>query len=157
MPPKIFRFFVNLYAPYMGTGIRVKYISPDYRRITVQMKHRFYNRNYVGTHFGGSLYSMTDPFYMLMLLQILGKEYLVWDKAAQIEFVTPGRGTVTAEFEINQDRIDDIVAQTENGEKYLPEFTAFVKDQAGQVVAKVTKTLYVRKKSQYRDELSEDM
>ena len=76
-----FKRKLNLYPPYWGTGIFVKKISPDFREIIVQMKMTWYNRNYVNTHFGGSLYSMTDPFFMLMLMQILGKEYIVWDKA----------------------------------------------------------------------------
>ncbi len=146
MPPKLFRHLINLYPPYVGTGIRVLFISPDYRRIKVQMKYRFYNRNYVGTHFGGSLYAMIDPFYMLMLLNILGKDYLVWDKAARIEFVKPGRTTVTADFSIDQALIDTIKAETEGGEKYLPELTVYIMDPEGEVVARGLKTLYIRKK-----------
>ncbi len=146
MPPKLFRHLINLYPPYLGTGIRVVSISPDYRHIRVQMRYRFYNRNYVGTHFGGSLYAMIDPFYMLMLLQILGKDYLVWDKAAQIEFIKPGRSTVTADFKIDQAIIDTIKSQTQDGQKYLPELTVYILDQEGEVVARGLKTLYVRKK-----------
>lgn len=146
MTPKLFRFLINLYPPYLGTGIKVTTITPDYRHVRVQMKSRFYNRNYVKTHFGGSLYSMTDPFYMLMLIQILGKDYVVWDKSACIDFVRPGRGTVTAEFRIDQPLIDTIKAKTRSGAKYLPELSVEVRDQAGNVVARVSKTLYVRKK-----------
>jgi acyl-coenzyme A thioesterase PaaI-like protein len=146
MTPALFRLLTNCYPPYWGTGISVKRISPDYRRLTIQMKSRFYNRNYVGTHFGGSLYAMTDPFYMLMLIQILGPGYLVWDKSARIDFIRPGRGTVTAEFRIDQAQIDTILSQTASGRKYLPELPVEVKDQYGELVARVIKTLYIRKK-----------
>jgi acyl-coenzyme A thioesterase PaaI-like protein len=110
------------------------------------MKMRWYNRNYVGTHFGGSLYAMVDPFYMLMLIQILGKDYVVWDKSAHIKFVKPGKGTVTADFQLDRSTIDDIVARTADGEKYLRDLVVPIKDEAGELVARVVKTLYVRRK-----------
>jgi hypothetical protein len=137
---------LNLYPPYWGTGVVVKKISPDFREAVVQMKMKWYNRNYVGTHFGGSLYSMTDPFLMLMLMQILGKEYIVWDKAAHIDFIKPGRGTVTAKFVIDDEQIEDIVIKTADGQKYLPEFTVDIKDRTNSIVARVIKILYIRKK-----------
>ena len=74
------------------------------------MKLRWWNRNYVGTQFGGSLYSMCDPFFMLILVEALGPRYVVWDKAATIRFRRPGRGTVHATFHIPQERIDEIRA-----------------------------------------------
>ncbi|MDA8138053.1 MAG: DUF4442 domain-containing protein [Desulfobacteraceae bacterium] len=146
MTPALFRLLINCYPPYWGTGISVKRLSSDYRRLTIQMKSRFYNRNYVGTHFGGSLYAMTDPFYMLMLIQNLGKEYWVWDKSASIDFIKPGRGPVTAEFRIDQALIDTIYSQTAEGQKYLPELPVEVKDQNGEIVARIIKTLYIRRK-----------
>lgn len=115
------------------------------------MKMRFYNRNYVNTHFGGSLYAMTDPFYMLMLIQILGKEYVVWDQASTIDFIRPGRGTVTARFVITQELISDILKNTNEGQKYIPELTVNIIDEKGRTVASVLKTLYIRKRSRRND------
>lgn len=112
------------------------------------MKMRFYNRNYVNTHFGGSLYAMTDPFYMLMLIQILGKEYVVWDKSANIAFIRPGKGTVTARFSIDQDIISDIIGKTTEGQKYMPTFLVDIVDEQGNTVARVFKKLYIRKKQE---------
>ena len=121
-------------------------MSADYKEIIVHMKMRWYNRNYVNTHFGGSLYAMTDPFFMVMLIQVLGKQYIVWDKAVHIDFVKPGRGKVTARFIIKEEQIDNILEKTADGQKYLPEFSVDIKDEAGDTVARVTKTLYIRKK-----------
>lgn len=146
MHPAVLKFLLNVYPPYLGTGIVVERIDPDYRQIVVRMKMRWYNRNYVNTHFGGSLYAMTDPFYMLMLMHILGDGYVVWDKAAHIDFVRPGRGTLKTRFVITEDRIREIVAHTGGGEKYLPEFVVTVRNEADEPVASVTKILYVRKK-----------
>jgi len=147
MNPGFLKFLINLYPPYWGTGIAVRSISPDYREICVQMKMRWYNRNYVKTHFGGSLYAMTDPFFMVMLIHILGREFVVWDKAAHIDFIKPDRGTVTARFVIQEEQIETIMSNTSGGQKYFPEFTVDIENEAGEKVAHVVKTLYIRKKS----------
>lgn len=143
-----FRLFMNAYPPYLGTGIRIDEVSPDWRRMVVRMRRRFYNGNAFGTHFGGSLYSMCDPHYALLLVVLLGKDYVVWDKAASIDFVKPGRGTVTAVFEWSDEEIADIRAKTADGAKYEPVKTVLVKDEEGEIVAKVEKTIYVRRKRQ---------
>jgi hypothetical protein len=93
---------------------------------------------------------MTDPFYMIMLLHNLGPDYLVWDKSGAIEYLAPGRGTVTARFHLTEARLDEIRAQAVGGEKVLPEFEIDVVDAAGTVVARVRKTLYVRLKQRHR-------
>ncbi len=146
MHPTLFKLLLNLYPPYLGTGIRVTRISPDYREFDVEMTLRFYNRNYVGTHFGGNLYAMADPFYMLMLMQILGREYTVWDKGASIEFVAPGKSTVRARFRVDDDMIGDIIAKTADGDKYEPVYPIDITDKNDQVVARIRKTLYIRRK-----------
>lgn len=142
-----FKRFMNLYPPYLGAGIRVKFISADFRQIRVGMKLRWYNRNYVKTHFGGSLYAMTDPFFMLMLIRILGRDYIVWDQAATITFRKPGKGTVSVLFEITDDMLRDVREQTETGHPYRPVWVVHVMDAAGEVVAVVSKTLYIRRRN----------
>src|SRR3546814_13956082 len=79
------RLLMNLWPPFAFTGIRVQHIADDFSAVRVALHQRWYNRNYVGSHFGGSLFAMTDPFFMMMLLHQLGSNYIVWDKAAQIE------------------------------------------------------------------------
>jgi hypothetical protein len=110
------------------------------------MKLRFWNRNYVGTHFGGSLYSMTDPFYVLMLIENLGREYIVWDKSAAIRFKKPGRGKMLAAFRLSDEQIEDIRQALRTQEKVEPEFMVEVKDESGAVVAEVQKVLHIRKR-----------
>jgi hypothetical protein len=110
------------------------------------MKLRFWNSNYVGTHFGGSLYSMCDPFYMIMVLENLGSEYIVWDKSASIRFKKPGKGVVTATFDLTQEQLDEIINATANGEKCEPVFEVLVKDREGDVVCQIEKKLYVKRK-----------
>ena len=137
---------INLYAPYLGASVRVTYIADDFRRVEVEKPLRFYNRNYVGTHFGGSLYSMCDPFYMLMLINILGPDYIVWDKAATIRFKKPGKGVMKAVFELTEEKIAEIRAAAESQTKVEPLFQVLVKDEEGNVIAEIDKLLYIRKK-----------
>jgi acyl-coenzyme A thioesterase PaaI-like protein len=141
-----FRHIFNVYPPYLGAGIHVDEIAPDWRRIRVRMRLTWFNRNYVRTQFGGSLYAMTDPFLMIMALRNLGPGYVVWDKAAQIEFVAPGRGTVHARFELGEAQLDDMRRHTADGQKYLPWFEVEVRGDDGELVARVRKQLYVRRK-----------
>ena len=136
---------LNLYPPYFGAGIRVR-TSPDRRTFEVRMGLRFWNRNYVGTHFGGSLYAMCDPFFMLILIEHLGREYVVWDKAATIRFRRPGKGPVRATFHVPEERVAEIRAAADRDGKVEPTFRVDVIDEQGQVIAEVEKLLYVRRK-----------
>ena len=142
------RLRLNLYAPFLGAGIRVKRLAPGWKEVDVEMKFRWWNANYVGTHYGGSLYSMTDPFFMVMLIENLGQDYIVWDKSATIRFKRPGRGTVTASFRLSDQQIDEI-KQALNAEKKIERvFTVEVKDESGTVIAEVEKLLHIRRKDQ---------
>src|SRR5260370_18568706 len=140
------RRWINLWPPFLGAGIRVNRIAPDMKAVDVEMKLRWWNANYVGTHSGGSLFAMTDAFYMLMVMHPLGGEYIVGDKGASIRYKKPGRGTVRAEFRLSDSQIDDIREKLKTLPKYEPVFSVEVKDEAGVVIAEVEKLLHVRKK-----------
>lgn len=141
---------MNLWPPFLGAGIRVREITPDWRRAVVALHHRRWTSNYVGTHFGGSLFAMTDPFYMLLLLHSLGSRYWVWDRSARIDYRRPGRGTVTARFELDEARLAAIRAATAGGDKHLECFEVAIRDGDGEVVAVVERTLYIRLKPDHR-------
>jgi hypothetical protein len=138
---------MNIWPPFLGAGIRVKRLQPDWKEIDVEMKLRRWNSNYVGTHYGGSLYSMTDPFFMLMLIENLGREYIVWDKAASIRFRKPGKGKVSVTFRLSDEQIEEIRQALATQEKVDREFTVEIKDESGVVVAEVQKVLHVRRKT----------
>ena len=140
------RWVLNLYPPFLGAGIRIRRLQSDWKAIDVEMKLRFWNSNYVGTHFGGSLYSMTDPFYMLMLIENLGRDYIVWDKRATIRFRKPGRGKMRTEFRLTDAQLDEIRFKLQAQEKIEPTFMVQVRDEFGDLVAEVEKVLHVRKK-----------
>ncbi|MCL6262229.1 DUF4442 domain-containing protein [Craterilacuibacter sp. RT1T] len=144
--PSFIKALINLWPPFLGAGIRVKAIAHDWQHIEVRMRLGMTNRNYVGVHFGGSLYAMTDPFFMLMLINTLGKDYIVWDKAGNIDYIKPGKGVVKAVFSIDTAMLENIRKHTQSGEKHLPELSVDVCDEKGELVARVRKTLYIRKK-----------
>jgi acyl-coenzyme A thioesterase PaaI-like protein len=140
-----------IYPPYLGAGVQVRHAAPDLSRVEVEMRLTPWNRNFVGTHFGGSLYSMCDPFFMLMLMTRLGPGYVVWDKSASIDFVRPGRGTVSATFELPEARVDEIRRDADRSEKVFPRFEVTVVDRDGLPIARVEKVLYVRSKRREPD------
>ena len=145
--PRTLKWIMNLWPPYLGAGIRVREIGQDWRSAEVRLTLRWYNRNAVGTHFGGSLYAMIDPHLMLLLMQLLGKGYQVWDKAATIEFIKPARKKVSAVIRITDEDIDVIRHKTADGDKYFAHFTLDIKDEEGALVARAQKTIYVKRKS----------
>jgi acyl-coenzyme A thioesterase PaaI-like protein len=140
------RLGMNLWPPFIGAGIHVVEIAPDYRRVRVRLRMGLFNRNYFGTHFGGSLFAMTDPFYALMLLHNLPRGYVVWDKSSQIDFRSPGRGRVHADFHLSDQRIAEVIAATADGQKYEPTWPVDILDASGKIVATVNKTLYIRRR-----------
>lgn len=146
--PEALRQRLNAYPPYAGARIEVTHVAEDASEIRVRMPLEESNVNLVGTHFGGSLYAMVDPHLMILLIQRLGPEYVVWDRAAAIDFLRPGRGTVHASVAVSDAEVDAIRASAADGEKHLPQWTLEIVDDEGELVATVLKTLYVRKKPQ---------
>ena len=143
---RMMRWLFRWWPPFRGMGIRVREITPDFRRVVVELRQQALNRNWVGTHFGGSMFTMADPFHMIMMMQCLGREYVVWDKAGSIRFLKPGRGTLVARFEFTQEMLDEVRARTAAGDKFEPTYSVDVVNAEGEAVARVEKTLHIRKK-----------
>jgi len=137
---------MNFWPPLWGAGIRIDRVSQDHSEIDVSLKLTFWNRNYVGTAYGGSLYSMCDPFYMLILIHLMGRGYIVWDKAASIKFKRPGTKKVFARFKITPDQVREFKEHLKSLPKIEPVFVVQVTDAEGVVIAEVEKTLYIKKK-----------
>ena len=136
--------FINIYPPLLGAGIRSR--SIDEHTVDVEMNLTVFKRNVVGVHFGGSLYAMCDPWFMLILMRLLGSNYIVWDKAASITFKKPGRGRVKARFHIPQEEVDQIRMDADREGKIEPTFSVNVLSEDGEIIAQVEKLLYVRRK-----------
>ena len=138
---------INMYPPYLGMGVRVRTFRDDFTRFEVELRARWYNRNLFGTHFGGSLYSMCDPFFVFIVTMNLGRGYIVWDKSAAIEFLKPAKGTILGVFEINKERLEEMRNEVDELGKNTYHFEADLVDEAGQAVARVSKEVYVRSKA----------
>lgn len=144
---RFWRWAFNFFPAYRGTGARVTYIAADWREIRVKLALNWRTRNYVGTTFGGSLYGSVDPFYMIMLIKILGPDYIVWDKAARIRFRRPGRGKLTARFLLSQEEIQTIKTELENAPSIDRTYTVELVDAAGTVHAEVEKAVYIARRN----------
>ncbi|WP_305464855.1 DUF4442 domain-containing protein [Photobacterium leiognathi] len=151
--PSVVKYALNLWPPFWGAGIKIVSISDDFRTVKVRLKLRWWNKNANRTQYGGSIFSLTDPMYSLMLMGILGQQYFIWDKQASINFIQPGDSDLTADFVISEQCIEAIKLATQNGDKYFPSFTVNVLNNKGELVSQVQRTLYVRKKPEYRNHL----
>jgi acyl-coenzyme A thioesterase PaaI-like protein len=138
---------VNLYPPYLGMGVRMTSCADDFTRFEVELRSHWYNRNLFGTHFGGCLYSMCDPFFVFILTMNLGRGYIVWDKSAGIEFLKPASGTIRAAFEVGRERIEEIRREVDRLGRNTYHFEAELRNEAGETVARVSKEVYVRAKA----------
>ncbi|MBV8157870.1 MAG: DUF4442 domain-containing protein [Dyella sp.] len=152
MRASTFRRLMNLWPPFFFNSIRVQHVAEDWSAVTVVLRLRPWNRNYVRTQFGGNLFAMTDPFWMLLAMHQLGDDYYVWDKAGAIEFVAPGREDVYAHFRLDAPTVESLRNAVASGEKVLRWFDVDVTTKSGEVVARVRKQLYVRLKPKARME-----
>ena len=155
MKARSLRRWMNIWPPFLFSGIRIISIADDFREAVIELRDRKFNMNYVGVHFGGAIFAMTDPFHMLLAMNILGRGYVVWDKAARIEYLKPGKGSLRAHFRITDEMLADVRYNTETeGDRYFPEWPIDIVDAKNVIVARVTKTLYIRKGADTRKRVS---
>ncbi len=143
---KLERALYNLFPAIRGTGCRVTYIANDYREIRVKLPLNWRTRNKVGTIFGGSMYAAVDPFYMIMLMKILGDEYIVWDRSANIRFKRPGKETLYAEFHVSEQETDEIIEVLETRKSTNRDYVIELRNAEGEVHAIIEKEIYVTRK-----------
>jgi acyl-coenzyme A thioesterase PaaI-like protein len=140
------RWKFKFFPAWWGIGATVTYIAADYREVRVELPLSWRTRNYVGTIFGGSIYGSVDPMYMIMLMKILGRDYVVWDKAAAIRFRKPGRSTLYATFRVADAALEEIRDATKSGAPVDRVFNVELVDRDGVVHASIEKTIYIRRK-----------
>ncbi|MFH4355981.1 MAG: DUF4442 domain-containing protein [Neisseriaceae bacterium] len=150
LPHYVLRHMLNIWPPFFFSGIRIISLSKDFRSCALKLRYSRLTQNINGAQYGGSLFAMTDPVYSIMLIPLLGKKYLVWDRAAEIEFKKPGKGPIYLSCNISEELLENIYKHTSKGDKYLPTVVDNLYNEAGEVIATVTRTLYVRLKSAYR-------
>ncbi|GAB3693219.1 DUF4442 domain-containing protein [Spirosoma flavus] len=144
-----FRTFMNWYPMYFGTGGKILFWSSDWREVHLRLRLNLWTYNYVGTIFGGSLFAASDPFYMLMILHNLGKQYVVWDKSANIRFRKPGRQTLYARFELTDEDLETIRQDVALHGQTEKTFRVQWLDKEGTVYAELERLCYVADKNHY--------
>ena len=145
MSPGTIRRLINLWPPFLFSGIRIVRVADDWRRLDAELRLRWWNRNALGTMFGGSLFALMDPFYPLLMQHHLGRGYNIWTKSAVVEFLSPGRSVARATFLLNGEIVEEIRAATEGGGKCEPQFLAVVSDPEGKVIARANLTFHIRR------------
>ncbi len=149
------RWAFNFWPCIWCTGSQVEFIAGDYTELHISLKLNMRTRNRVGTVFGGSIYSSVDPYFMLLFMQVLGKNYVVWDKGASMKFIRPIIDKVKCRFLIADELIAEVKQRvTETGE-YSFELPLKYEDDSGKVYATFTKTVYVAEKEFYKKKLAE--
>jgi acyl-coenzyme A thioesterase PaaI-like protein len=145
MLPRFVRWMINFWPPLFFSGIRTKVIASDWSMVEAELRLRWWNRNAVGTMFGGSLFAMTDPFYPLMLQHQLGPGYAVWTKSADIEFMAPGRSLARATFRLSREEVERIRVATEGGDHCTPSFSTEIVGPSGKTIARINSVVHVRR------------
>lgn len=146
-----FRQFMNWYPMYFGTGGKILFWSGDSREVHLRLRRNLWTYNYVGTIFGGSMFAAADPFYMLMLLRILGNKYVVWDKTGSIRFRKPGRQTLYARFEITDEQLATVRQAVATNGQTEQTFTLQWLDANGVVHAQIERLCYIADKQHYEE------
>jgi acyl-coenzyme A thioesterase PaaI-like protein len=152
---KFYRYGFNIFPSYRRSGGRVQFISSDWREMIVSLKLKWSTRNIVGTVFGGSIYAAVDPIFMFQLMKLYGKNYVVWDKAANIRFLKPIKKKVFCRFLIEDEHLTEIDRQLQESKRANLDLICRFEDQKGNIYAEITKTLYVADKSFYKERLQQ--
>ncbi|WP_261815696.1 DUF4442 domain-containing protein [Vibrio gallicus] len=147
MTPKWVKRVFNCWPVFVGSGIRIEEISDDFCYARVALKFSWWNKNANRTQYGGNIFSMTDPLYPFMLMGVFGPEYLIWDSRASIHYIKPGKSRLSAEFRLSPEMLAQIRNATANGDKFFPKFIVNIKDEKGDIVAKMERTLYIRRRN----------
>ncbi len=143
---RLMRWGFNWFPAYRGTGARITYLAEDFSEVRIRLPLSWRSRNYVGTIYGGSMYGAVDPIYMVMLIQLLGRDYIVWDKSASIRFLKPGRTPLTARFVLSPEEVTEIREALETQPSIDRTYGVELVDAEGVPHARVEKVLYIRKK-----------
>lgn len=148
---QIFRYGFNMSPMYRRSTGRVTSVSENLQNVKIKIPLSIKNRNYVGSIFGGSLFSATDPIYMVQLINILGEDYVVWDKDAKIRYKRPAKSTAYAEFDISDKELEGIKKTiTEEGEMdFIKTFN--ITDGNQTIFAELIKTIYIADKTFFKD------
>ncbi|MEQ6168414.1 DUF4442 domain-containing protein [Ekhidna sp. MALMAid0563] len=148
---RLFKLFFNLSPMYRRTTGRVVKVERDFSSVEVKIPLSYKNKNYVGTIFGGSLFAATDPIYMVQLIQILGKDYVVWDKSSMVKFKRPANSDAFAAFAFTEDEISKLKADISEKKEVDLIKPVLLKSKDGKLFCEIEKVIYVADKQFYKE------
>ena len=141
---RVTRYALRYYPCYRRTGVRVLHVSADFHEVRIKLPLNWKTRGYNGTLFGGSLYGCVDPVYMTMLSLLLGKNYIVWDRAATIDFVKAGKSPLYGTFQLPEGEIAQIRAELKTATRIQRTYYPELSDEHGVVHARFSKTIVIK-------------
>ena len=152
----LFKSGFNLSPMYRRTTARIIFASDDLMDIHIRLPISYRNRNYVNSIFGGSMFAAVDPFPMVQLMNIIGNDYVVWDKAAEIKFRRPARQDLYAEFTYSPEEVEEIRNQVaEKQEIEITKTTKLTDRNKQKVFCEVNKTIYIANKAYFKQKRSQ--
>lgn len=146
---KLKKIGFNFFPAYRRTGGRICFLSQDWKEVHIKLGLNWTTKNYVGSVFGGSIYGALDPIYMVQLINILGNQYIVWDKSASIRFIKPIKNKVYAKFLISEELITEIKTKIDSDKKYTINLIAYFQDTNENNYAEVSKTIFIADKDYF--------
>lgn len=146
-----FKYGFNLSPMYRSSSAKILLVSDDLLHIRVKLPITYKNRNFVGSIFGGSMFSAVDPIPMVQLMNLLGDDYVVWDKAAEISFLRPARTDLYADFSFSTDELEEIKNKVATGNEYEIVKTTFLSDEENTIYCRVKKTIYIADKRYFKE------
>lgn len=149
-PDQVFKYGFNFSPMYRRSVGKITYVSRDLYTVKIEIPLNYKNTNYVGSIFGGSLFAATDPIYMIQLIQILGNDYIVWDKSAKINYKKPAKSKAFATFEFTENEINKIKSDVSKSKKIDLIKSLNIVSETGEVFAELEKTMYICTEEYYR-------
>ena len=148
---KLFKHGFNLSPMYRRSTGRIIAVSDDLLKVVVKVPISYKNKNYVNSIFGGSLFSSVDPIPMVQLINLIGDDYVVWDKSAEIKFKRPAKEHVYADFTYSTQELEEIKKRvSEENEINIEKITLLTNKDKSITYCEVRKTIYVADKQFYK-------
>ena len=110
LTPREFKL-MNFWLPFFFNRIKIINVSDDFKRVDVLLKHTFWNRNPNKALWGGAIFSAVDPFYPIMLKQILlldNIETVFLTKSAQVDYLKESKTNILFSFLVTDNEIKNL-------------------------------------------------
>lgn len=147
----LFKYGFNLSPMYRRSTAKIVEVSEDLLSIKIKLPLSYKNRNYVNSIFGGSMFSAVDPIPMVQLINLIGDDFVVWDKSAEVFFKRPAKQHLYAEFKYSAQELEAIKERVAvEKEIEIVKTTQLTDKEKTQVFCEVRKKIYVADKQFYK-------